>query len=218
MFRSRALRWLLLSGIVLAAILVPFFLFGESLETWIGEFIKSAKSRPLTAACVLAGLLVSDILLPIPSSIVSMAAGYVLGLAGGTLTSLIGMTVSCVIGFWLGRVLEGSVVRPMVGEGELKRLEELSHRFGDWIIVICRPVPVLAEASVLFAGMSGMSVRHFLVLSTLANLGISTVYAAVGAYSADVNSFFIAFGGSVIIPAVAMFLMRRRGKSAPSFE
>ncbi len=65
------------------------------------------------------------------------------------------------------------------------------------------PVPVLAEASVLFAGMSKMNFRRFLIISTLSNLGISIVYAAVGAYSVSENSFLLAFAGAIIIPAVA---------------
>ena len=65
----------------------------------------------------------------------------------------------------------------------------MRHRFGEWVIVVSRPIPVLAEASVLFAGLSGMPASRFLLLSTLSNLGISAVYAAVGAFSASTNSF-----------------------------
>ena len=203
-------RWVLLSTGVLAIILVPFFLFGEQIETWTESFLESASNQSTWVALVLGSLLATDILVPVPSSLTSTAAGFFLGLAGGTATSLAGMTVSCVVGYWLGARFGRPVANRLVGEQELARLEKLSQRFGDWVIVVTRPVPVLAEASALFAGISGMPMHQFLLLSTLSNLGISAVYAAVGAFSATVNSFLFAFGGSILVPLVAMILTKSR--------
>jgi uncharacterized membrane protein YdjX (TVP38/TMEM64 family) len=203
-------RWVLLSTGVLAIILVPFFLFGEQIETWTESFLESASDQSTWVALVLGSLLATDILVPVPSSLTSTAAGFFLGLAGGTATSLAGMTVSCVVGYWLGARFGRPVANRLVGEQELARLEKLSQRFGDWVIVVTRAVPVLAEASVLFAGISGMPMRQFLLLSTLSNLSISAVYAAVGAFSATVNSFLFAFGGSILVPLVAMILTKGR--------
>jgi membrane protein DedA with SNARE-associated domain len=97
-----------------------------------------------------------------------------------------------------------------VGSDGLDRLEELSQHVGNWAIVIARPVPMLAEASVLFAGISGMPMHQYLLLSALSNVGISAVYAAVGALSATVDSFLLAFAGSILVPLVAMLLVRTR--------
>jgi uncharacterized membrane protein YdjX (TVP38/TMEM64 family) len=201
-------RWVLLSTGVLAIILVPFLLFGEQIETWTENFLESASKQSTWVALVLGSLLAIDILVPVPSSLTSTAAGFFLGLAGGTATSLAGMTISCVVGYWLGARFGRPVANRLVGEQELARLEKLSQRFGDWVIVVTRAVPMLAEASALFAGISGMPMRQFLLLSTLSNLGISAVYAAVGAFSATVNSFLFAFGGSILVPLVAMILMK----------
>jgi uncharacterized membrane protein YdjX (TVP38/TMEM64 family) len=201
-------RWVLLSTGVLAIILIPFFLFGEQIETWTESFLQSASEQSTWVALVLGSLLATDILMPVPSSLTSTAAGFFLGLAGGTVTSLAGMTVSCVVGYWLGARFGRPVANRLVGEQELARLEKLSQRFGDRVIVVTRAVPVLAEAAVLFAGISGMPMHQFLVLSTLSNLGISAVYAAVGAFSATVNSFLFAFGGSILVPLVAMILTK----------
>jgi len=203
-------RWVLLSTGVLAIILVPFFLFGEQIETWTESFLESASNQSTWVALVLGSLLATDILVPVPSSLTSTAAGFFLGLAGGTATSLAGMTVSCVVGYWLGARFGRPVANRLVGEQELARLEKLSQRFGDWVIVVTRAVPVLAEASALFAGISGMPMHQFLLLSTLSNLGISAVYAAVGAFSATVNSFLFAFGGSILVPLLAMILTKGR--------
>ncbi|MBN1976773.1 MAG: methyltransferase domain-containing protein [Anaerolineae bacterium] len=203
-----ALRWSLLAGLVFAIILVPFLLFGHQLETWTESFVNSATGYPGWIAAVLGSLLAVDILLPLPSSLISTAAGFLLGLVRGLLTSWIGMTASCIIGFWLGKRYGRSLACKIVGENELERLEALSRRVGSWVIVITRPVPMLAEAAVLFAGMSGIPMAQFLLLTVSSNLGISAVYAAVGALSADANTFLLAFAGSILIPLVAMLLSK----------
>lgn len=213
MRNQNIVRWLLLCGSVLAIILVPFFLFGEKIETWTEDFLESASDQAGWIAVVLGALLASDVLVPVPSSLTSTAAGFFLGFAAGTLTSLTGMTISCILGYWLGERFGRPLANRLVGGHELTRLERLSQRVGNWVIVISRPVPVLAEASALFAGISGMSTYQFLLLSTLSNLGISAVYAAVGAFSATTNSFLLAFAGSILVPLVAMTLMKRGEKN-----
>ena len=201
--------WLLLCTLLLAFILLPFFLFGENIEDWTRAFLESASSRPLLIALVLGGLLATDIFLPVPSSVVSTAAGLLLGFVGGTLTSLIGMIISCMAGFWLGTRFGRLLAGRMVGAEELRWLEEKGRRLGDWVVVVARPIPVLAEASVLFAGMSRMPLNRFVMLSTLSNLAIAAVYAAIGAMSATVNSFLLAMAGSILVPWLAMIASKR---------
>jgi len=203
-------RWLLLLAIILTIILVPFLLFGKQIEAWVDGFIHSAGDRPGWVVAVLGSLLAVDVLAPTPSSIISTGAGFVLGFAGGTATSWVGMTLGSILGYGLGSGFGYPLASRLVGDDELTQLKEMSHRFGDWVIVISRPVPVLAETSVMFAGISKMPVVRFLLLSALSNLGISIVYAAVGAFSSTVNSFLLAFGGAILLPAMAMIVMRKR--------
>ena len=55
------------------------------------------------AAALGVSLLVADVLLPVPSSLVMMAHGALFGVLGGTLLSLVGCTGASLFGFWLGR-------------------------------------------------------------------------------------------------------------------
>ena len=55
------------------------FLFGEFIENWTRNFLDAASGHSILVAVVLSALLGSDILLPIPSSVVSTAAGLLLG-------------------------------------------------------------------------------------------------------------------------------------------
>lgn len=209
--KRQKLRWAVIGAVVAIAIIGPFIVFGEQIEAWTETFLESARMRPWTSAMVLGGLLGSDILFPVPSSIVSTACGVVHGFMGGALISMLGMTFSCLAGYaiakWMGRPL----VSRFVGDRELDRLHGMEEKYGDWIIVVARPVPVLAEASVLFLGLSAMSFARFAVLSTLSNLAISIVYAAAGAWAAGIHSFFPALAASILLPWVLMRLSPKRG-------
>jgi len=202
--------WTIFWGCVLALILVPFFLFGERIEAWTRSCLESATITRGLVALLLGGLLALDILLPVPSSLVSTACGFMLGVPFGAMTSFLGMAVSSAIGYWLGARAGRAAAGGLVGAEQLGRMESLSARWGSWIVVVCRPVPVLAEASVIFAGMGRMPVLRFAVLCGLSNLAISVVYALVGAFASHVNSFLVAFAASVAVPGIAMLAAREK--------
>ena len=208
--RHTTVKWVLLLIILLAIVLVPFFLAGTAIELWTKNFIDTAGAHPWLTAVVLGALLASDILLPIPSSIVSTACGLLLGAIIGSAVSLVGMTISCILGYWLARGWGRGLAVRLVSADDLDRFQSVHARFEDWAIVISRPIPVLAEVSVLFAGLSRMPAPRFLVLSTLANLGISLGYALVGAYASNANAFLAAFAGAMLLPGLAMLLARTR--------
>ncbi len=201
--RAQIARHFLFWTVILTIILLPFFFFGEKIENWTESVMNGSMARPM-AALLMGGLLSSDILLPVPSSLASTACGYLLGILPGTLVSFLGMTVSSIAGYWLGKKPGTFALYRSLGHKEAERLEHLNRRFGAWLIVIARPVPVLAEASVFFAGLTHMRFRKFMVLVSLSNLGISALYAAVGAKAAELQTFIIAFGASMALPMVFM--------------
>ncbi len=193
---------------VLSLIIVPFIGFGADFERWAADSIQRAFDLPLVVALFVAGLLTADVLLPVPSTVVSTASGAFLGLPLGAVASAVGMTLGCVLGFVVGRTTGRSATNRIVGPRELQRLSAAAERHGEWVLVSARAVPVLAEASTVFAGMSGMSLRRFLSLVIPSNFGISLVYSAVGSYAVDVPSFLLAFAAAVMLPALAAALFR----------
>lgn len=233
-------RLILLAFAIVILLLIPFVLFGDSLENWTNNFLQSLKTggsqnlgfwnlengvfqgfgaqngvlqatpTSLIAGTVIGFLLSIDIVTPIPSSIVSTAGGYFLGFIGGTLISLTGMTISCLIGYWIGVKFGRPAALRFVDTKEISRFESLQKKYGDWIIIISRSVPLLAETSVLFAGIGRMKFSRFISMVTISNLGISMVYAAVGAYSAHINSFLLAFAAAIIFPGVMILILKNK--------
>lgn len=200
--------WVLFAAALLALVLVPFAIWGGAIENWTAGFIDGARSRPVIAAAVLGGLLAADILLPVPSSLVSTACGMLLGFLPGLLVSVAGMTVSSFAGYAIGRWGGRGLLAHSVGGEDLARFDEWNRRFGDWAVVACRPVPVLAEASVLVAGAARVPAGRYVAMVSLSNLAVSAVYAAAGAWSANVNSFLLAFALSIGVPGVLRLLIR----------
>ena len=196
-----------LAGLLLfAAIIVPFTIWEDAILAWTDRFTHTPGNAGAVAA-TLAALLAADIVLPVPSSLVSTAAGALLGFWLGALTSWMGMTLGSLAGYALGKASPR-----WLGAADRDRLENARKKWGDWIVIVFRPVPVLAEASCVFAGASAMPLRRFAMLASLANLGISLAYAGTGAFAASRESFLLAFAGAVTIPAIAMFLLRRTAK------
>jgi uncharacterized membrane protein YdjX (TVP38/TMEM64 family) len=200
------MRWVVLWILLLALVLVPFFLF----ESFFTAFAERMTGGGLPATLVAAGifaLLALDVFLPVPSSIVSTGAGVLLGFWQGAAIVWLGMMAGCAVGYAVGHRGSGSAGR-LVGREGLARAGQLMDRYGDLTIVLCRPVPVLAEASVVFAGLVRAPFGRFARLTALSNLGIALGYAAFGAYSMRLDSFLVAFVGALLLPGIAMVLAR----------
>ncbi len=198
------MRLAAVSAAMLACILIPFFLWGEQIEHWAGGYVRSGAGW-WPVACVITALLAADILLPVPSSILSTASGALLGFVPGVAATWLGMTAGCGIGYWLGSRTNGA---KLLGPVELDRVRRARERFGDWMLIVFRAVPVLAEASVFFAGLTAMPRTRFLALCSASNLGIAIVYSAAGAFFAGSDSFLWAFGAALGLPAVALLAVR----------
>jgi uncharacterized membrane protein YdjX (TVP38/TMEM64 family) len=213
--RRGVLVWTAFVGLLVAAVLIPFFLFGPGLEEGARRFLEA---RPPTwqVALLLGGLLAGDVVLPVPSSLVGAATGGLLGFWPGAATSWLGMMTGCGLGYVLGARAGAPLLRRMAGEAELARVARVAERLGPWFLLVFRAVPVLAEVSVVFAGTSRMAPRSFFTVCALANLGVSLTYAAVGASAAGLGSFLLFFAGMVLVPGLALVLVRRFTRAAKS--
>lgn len=199
--------WAVLPAMVLVLIIVPFVLFGSTIET--RSLALTHAGSPGLRQFFVAVLLAGDVFLPVPSSIVSTAGGATLGFLPGTLASTVGMTAGALLGYWCGRAFGHPLLHRLVSPASAARAHALAAQLGPWAVAASRPVPVLAEASVLLAGVHRMPFASFMMSSTFANLGVSMVYAWAGSRSTSTASFLFAVGAALGLPAVAMLLSRR---------
>lgn len=194
---------------VCVVIIVPFILWEEPIEAFFQDFgALEGQARWLSAA-ILFGALALDIFLPVPSSLVSTLFGMLLGVGWGWLGSFLAMNVSAAIGYWLG-ARGSALARRALGEAESALLTGFFARRGPMALVALRAVPVLAEASCLFAGMARAPVGKSALALLLGNAAVSLMYALVGAWGREVDAMLPAFGASLLLSGVLMLLARRR--------
>jgi uncharacterized membrane protein YdjX (TVP38/TMEM64 family) len=187
----------------LAVVLLPYLLLGPSFEDAAARIVESQTSRVATAGIGVL-LLAADMVLPIPSSVVATWLGVALGWFAGMLAAAAGLSIGCFIGFALGRSGGERLVRARAGTHE-RHVSELLSRYGVIVLVLCRGVPIMAEVSVMAAGALGLPAWRCLAATTLANLGVGAVYAAVGAAVWDVSPV-IAFLAALLLPGFLLVL------------
>jgi len=212
---SAVVRWLSITLPALAVILVPFFLFGTRMDAWATTVLEQKSTASLAFAAVVL-LLASDVALPIPSSVVSTMAGALLGGPLGALASWLGMTLGCALGYALGALAGRPVLGRLTSAVSMVAFEHDMARYGAGLVAVGRAVPVLAEATTLIAGATRMPLSRFFAVASLANLAISAVYAAVGAVSAQVDSFLLAASGAILLPGIAWWVLGKLWPKHPS--
>jgi 3-dehydroquinate synthase len=199
---------LLLVTLVLVLPLVLLAFVGESYEPFIARLKDDPPSATIVFTAV-AVILATDLVLPVPSGPISTLAGSHLGIVAGTLASVIGMTVGGIIAFALARRWGRPLAQKYAGAEQLSELEKMASAHGIWLVVLTRPLPVLAEAAVLLVGTLQMSWRTFLPTLIITNLVIGATYAILGHYASQQNWLVIAICAAIGGPIGATFIAKR---------
>ena len=142
-------------------------------------------------------LLSSDIFLPVPSSLVLIMNGKVLGVFFGTLLSTASGMVSSAIGFYLGRKSESFVDRFFNAE-EKRSGAKFFERHGSMAISLSKALPIVSEAVSFVSGTTDISFRRFFIFSLIGHLIISLIYAYAGSFSTNLDSSLLS-GGIIVL-------------------
>lgn len=204
-------RWAALTCLVLLLILLPFALWEEPIAALSARLLAPTSGRLVLSAMVVV-LLGSDVLLPIPSSFVSAGAVALLGAGWGGASVALGMTLGAWLGYGLGRWGGEPVARRMAGAAELERARRAMARFGGWVLLVCRGVPVLAEASTLLAGATRLDPLRFGLVTALGNVGLALAYSLIAVLElAGYAAWLAPFVFGVAVPALALLALRGLG-------
>jgi uncharacterized membrane protein YdjX (TVP38/TMEM64 family) len=162
----------------------------------------------VVAASLGVGLLIADVLLPVPSSLVMVAHGALFGVVTGTLLSLVGSTGACMFGFWIGR-RGGTLLERIVAPEERARADRLLNRWGTLAVIVTRPVPLLAETVAIMAGASRMGWGRTALAALFGSLAPALLYALTGASVARFENTALMFL-FVLLVAGFFWLIGRR--------
>lgn len=200
-------RYIIITSIMLAFFLVVFFVV-EALGIRLLVDPTPWMMRGGTLAAVLGvGLLVADVLLPIPSSLVMVAHGALFGVLGGTALSVVGSVGASLFGFALGR-RGGPLLRRITTPEERERADSLLRRWGALAVCLSRPLPLLAETVAIMAGTSSLGWGRMALASLAGSLPPALLYALTGASVANFTSAALMF--LVVMCVTGLFWLASR--------
>jgi uncharacterized membrane protein YdjX (TVP38/TMEM64 family) len=171
--------------------------------------LPAMRGAGVAAALVGVGLLVVDVLLPVPSSVVMVAHGALFGLVPGAALSLLGGVAATLVGFALGR-RGRAVVERVTTPAQRAEADRLLTRWGPWAVVFTRAVPVLAETIAILAGTSPMRWSVLLCAGAAGTSVPALLYAAAGSRATTAASALVAFGLTLAFSGLLLLTGGRR--------
>lgn len=174
------MRTYLLFAVGCIVVLGSLFALSEAFQiSWLTpESFRLPEGRSM-GALALVLLLALDVYLPVPSALVLMSAGHSFGLWSGIALCCFGATLAGLVGWFTGR-LSTSLLRSHVSPSEQQHFAALLDRFGLGLIVLTRPVPLIAEVVLIVAGAAGMKLRGVLVATLIGSLVPAIVFCWAG--------------------------------------
>jgi uncharacterized membrane protein YdjX (TVP38/TMEM64 family) len=155
-------------------------------------------------------LLVVDVLLPVPSSLVMVGFGASYGPIVGALLGAAGSLGALATGYHVGRA--GTRFVDRVGTpAERARGHRMLRRWGPVAVIAPRPVPVLAETVAVLTGAAGLPRHHVLLAGTLGVTPMAAAYAMAGAWARDTGALgVVVFLLLIALAALTALALRRR--------
>lgn len=197
-----------------ALVIGVWLLWGGGFEETFGfdATVMWLRARPGWGGLAGAGLLVSDLLLPVPGTVVMSALGYVYGAVMGGAFAAAGSVGAGIAGYGVGRLLPERIARRWIGEGDFERSRRLFSGGGGWVIALSRALPVLPEALSCTAGVVRMPFGRFVSAVACGSVPTGLIFAGIGAAGQKDPGWAMAL--SLVIPALLWLGARKLMKRA----
>ncbi len=201
-------RFLVLSGLVLVFFLV-LFIIAESLNLPLDEVSNSWVARGGILGILLSiGLLIVDVFLPIPASLIMIANGAIYGPILGAIVSLIGGVGATLTGYFLGRAGEKKAAQ-WIGEKERQQAQAFFDKWGLLAVLVSRPIPLLSETIAISVGLAKWNLGLTLLSAVLGFLPVVSIYAWSGAYASQQDYGLTAFALVMLLGVLSWWIGKR---------
>ena len=189
--------------------LISWMLWGDG---WDARFslegsIACLKNAGPWAWAVGIGLLVADLFLPVPGTVVMSALGYIYGTWIGGLFAAAGSIAGGLAGYGIGRCCGERMARSWLGDRDYEKGRLLFGRGGGWLVALSRAMPILPEVLACTAGLVRMPLRKFVLALICGSLPMGFLFAAIGAAGHEAPAWSMLL--SLLAPAGLWFLARR---------
>jgi membrane protein YqaA with SNARE-associated domain len=174
------MQWLRMGAfglLLMAFVLLPFALWSDAFDHAAPLWLQVHNGAWWLATAGIT-LLIADVVLPIPSSIVGMALCWELGPVWGGISVAIGCMLAFIAGYGIGRLVPEPRLRLWIGAELWDSAQRHARQRAMWWIVVARPLPLLAEISALLAGVWRIPLLPALVNAAAASSVVGALYGA----------------------------------------
>jgi uncharacterized membrane protein YdjX (TVP38/TMEM64 family) len=145
-------------------------------------------------------LLTSDLVLPIPGTVVVSALGYVYGTLLGGAVATAGLMTAGLAGYGVGRLCGEGTARRWLGNQDFEKGRTLFESGGGWMIALSRALPILPEVISCTAGLVRMPFRRFVAALACGSIPMGFLFAAIGSSGREAPGWAIAL--SIVVPGM----------------
>lgn len=185
-------------------VLITFGIF-HSMENNFSDTLHLLKDNPFQFGIVSFLTLASDIILPVPSSIVLYLNGYFLGIIAGTLVSLSGLMVGCVIGYYIGKSSSS-----LFKIDQNQKAQDILTKYGPSAIFLTRGIPVLSESICFVCGYNKLDFSRYLFFNLIGYLPVCFLYALFGSLGfMSSKAFLLSFSASIVVSIIFWFFGKK---------
>ncbi len=208
-------KLILLIVALVALILTPFFLWHDQLDAYFAsaEYQRWLASVRPYAWLIGMGLIVGDLVLPIPTPPVMATLGTLYGSVLGGLMASTGSVLAGLTAYGLARGFGHRGIRLLADEEELTRFRAFFDSWGTAGIIASRALPVVPEVMTLLAGAARMHFGRFLLSLIVGSLPVGLLMAWAGARAGHSSTLLLVL---TLVPAslwcVYLALMARRAR------
>lgn len=201
-------RYVIVATIIATLILISFLLVEALGVPLLTDPSDDIRTGGWIAAFIGGGLLLADVFIPIPSSVIMIAHGAAFGVVGGFLLSFAASVGGAMIGWWVGR--KGSpVMNRVVTPRERRQANAFILRHGLLAIIISRLLPIVAETVAIMAGTTDIGWKRMLAATSIGAVPPALIYAIAGSATTDFASGALVTIGVILVALIAWVIGRK---------
>ena len=148
------------------------------------DSIRSAieQAEPLAPLVYILVKMLTYVFAPLSSGPIQLSAGILFGLWQGTFYTLIGEVVGGSISFWIARKLGRPIVKRMVGDDGLRRVDSFYETVGEWRSLLYARLFLFSIYDFISyaAGFTRLKFRTYVIISTVAGFIPTFVFVLFG--------------------------------------
>ena len=195
-------------AVLLGIPLLTMVVWSGPLEAWLENWNETPPAAGWLAVALML-VLAADILLPVPSGPLITLAGGHLGVAMTALAAWLGLMLGGLVAFAVAKRWGQPIAERLAAPDDLANLRGAAREHDVWLLLVTRPLPILAEATVLLTGTLDTRWRRLIGSLAVGNAAVALTFAMLGSQAEEQEWMVTAIVLSIVVPLAATWFVRR---------